>query len=80
MAPEGKEIMIGARRDPSFGPCLVVGAGGIHTEVLDDYAFLLAPVDETEARAMLAGLKLYPMLRGVRGEAPCDIDSSSIRF
>ena len=75
MAPEGKEIMIGARRDPAFGPCLVVGAGGVYTEVLDDYAFRLAPVDETEARDMLAELKSYPLLRGVRGEPASDVDS-----
>ena len=75
MAPEGREIMIGARRDPAFGPCLVVGAGGIHTEVLDDYAFLLAPADEAEARGMLAGLKCYPLLQGARGEAASDVES-----
>lgn len=75
MAPKGKEIMIGAKRDPTFGPCLIVGTGGIYTEVLDDYAFRLAPVDETEARGMLAELKLYPLLEGVRGEPPSDVDS-----
>ena len=75
MAPEGKEVMIGARRDPAFGPCLVVGAGGVYTEVLDDYAFRLAPVDEAEARGMLAELKSYPLLRGVRGETAADVDS-----
>ncbi len=75
MAPEGREIMIGAKRDPAFGPCLVVGAGGVYTEVLDDYAFLLAPADEAEARGMLAGLKCYPLLRGVRGEAASDVES-----
>ena len=75
MAPEGREIMIGARRDPAFGPCLVVGAGGVHTEVLDDYAFLLAPADEAEARGMLAGLRCYPLLQGARGEAASDVES-----
>ena len=75
MAPKGKEIMIGAKRDPTFGSCLIVGTGGIYTEVLDDYAFRLAPVDETEARGMLAELKLYPLLEGVRGETPSDVDS-----
>lgn len=75
MAPTGKEVMIGAKHDPTFGPCLIVGTGGIYTEVLHDYAFRLAPVDEVEAREMLAELKLYPLLEGVRGETPCDIDS-----
>ena len=75
MAPRGKEVMIGAKFDPTFGPCLIVGTGGIYTEVLNDFAFCLAPINEAEARQMLAGLKLYPLLEGVRGEGPCDIDS-----
>ena len=75
MAPKGKEVMIGAKFDPTFGPCLIVGTGSIYTEVLNDYAFRLAPINEAEARHMLAELKLYPLLEGVRGEAPCDIDS-----
>lgn len=75
MAPKGKEVMIGAKQDSVFGPCLIVGTGGIYTEVLNDYAFRLAPVNEAEAREMLAELKLYPLLEGVRGEAPSDIDS-----
>jgi acyl-CoA synthetase (NDP forming) len=75
MAPKGKEVMIGAKQDPTFGPCVIVGTGGIYTEVLNDYTFRLAPLNEFEARKMLAELKLYPLLEGVRGEAPCEIDS-----
>ena len=75
MAPKGKEVMIGAKQDPTFGPCIIVGTGGIYTEVLNDYTFRLAPLNEFEARKMLAELKLYPLLEGVRGEAPCEIDS-----
>lgn len=75
MAPKGQEIMIGAKRDAAFGPCLVVGAGGIYTEFLADYAFRLAPLDEDEARAMIAELKVAKLLAGVRGEAPCHLPS-----
>ena len=65
--------MLGARRDPVFGPCLVAGAGGVYTEVLGDYAFRLAPVDAGEARAMLGELRVAPILEGMRGEEPCDL-------
>ncbi|MBH61477.1 MAG: hypothetical protein CL569_03300 [Alphaproteobacteria bacterium] len=75
MAPKGKEVMIGAKHDPTYGPCVIVGTGGIYTEILNDYTFRLAPLTDVEAREMLAELKLYPLLEGVRGEAPCDIDS-----
>ena len=75
MAPKGKEVMVGAKHDPTFGPCVIVGAGGIYTEVLKDYTFRLAPLTGIEAREMLEELKLYPLLEGVRGEASCHIDS-----
>jgi acyl-CoA synthetase (NDP forming) len=71
MAPKGKELMIGAKRDPSFGPCLIVGAGGIYTEILGDYAFRLAPVTEAEARDMIAELAFSKILAGARGELAC---------
>ena len=75
MAPKGHEVMIGAKRDPVFGPCIVAGAGGIYTEYLEDFAFRIAPLSETEARGMLAELRLARILAGVRGELPCDLDS-----
>jgi len=75
MAPKGKELMIGAKRDPAFGPCLIVGAGGIYTEILDDYAFRLAPVTEAEARGMIAELAFSKILAGARGEPACHLPS-----
>lgn len=75
MAPKGKELMIGAKRDPSFGPCLIVGAGGIFTEILGDYAFRLAPVTEAEARDMIEELNFSKILAGVRGEPACHLPS-----
>ena len=74
MAPAGKELMIGAKRDPVFGPCLVLGAGGIYAEVIDDFAFRLAPVSKLEATQMLDELRCAPILRGVRGEQRCFLD------
>jgi acetyltransferase len=71
MAPAGKELMIGAKRDPVFGHCLVLGAGGIYAEVIDDFAFRLAPASRLEATQMLDELRCAPILRGVRGEQPC---------
>ena len=73
MASKGKEVMIGGKRDPVFGPCLILGTGGVYTEVLDDYVFRLAPVTESEAAEMIEELRLAPLLKGVRGEPPCHI-------
>lgn len=75
MAPRGKEVMVGARRDPVFGPCLVVGAGGIYTEVVDDFAFRIAPITERDAHEMIAELDFSKVLAGVRGESPCDVSA-----
>lgn len=75
MAPEGKELMLGAKRDPAFGPCLLLGAGGIYTEILRDYAFRLVPVSEDEAYEMIAELKISKILEGVRGEPACHLAS-----
>jgi len=75
MAPEGKEIMIGAKKDPVFGHCIVLGAGGTYTEVMKDYAFRIAPLSEEDARLMVSEINYYTLLKGVRGEPPCDIQS-----
>ena len=75
MAPAGKEVMIGAKKDPVFGHCIVIGSGGIYTEVLKDFAFRLAPLSEEDALSMLSELNIYPILKGIRGEPPCDIKS-----
>ena len=75
MASKGKEVMIGAKRDPVFGHCLILGSGGVYTEIFDDYSFRLAPITESEAETMVAELRLAPFLNGVRGEAACHIPS-----
>lgn len=65
---KGTEILLGLKRDPQFGPILVVGMGGIYTEVFKDVARGIVPVDLDEARQMIKSLKLYPILAGARGQ------------
>jgi acetyl-CoA synthetase (ADP-forming) len=71
----GKEVIIGMKRDPQFGPVIMVGLGGIFVEVLKDVSFRIAPLKKSDAKAMLAELKSYRILTGVRGEPSVDIDS-----
>ncbi len=72
MAEAGVELIVGLRRDASFGPAVVVGLGGVLTELLDDVAIRLAPVDRETALAMLAELRGARLLDGVRGSSPVD--------
>ncbi|MCI4365518.1 MAG: acetate--CoA ligase family protein, partial [Thermoplasmata archaeon] len=71
----GKEVLIGLQRDPGFGPIVVFGLGGIYVEVLRDVTFRLAPVRPLSARHMVESVKAFPLLQGVRGEAPSDLDA-----
>ena len=65
----GRELLLGLKRDPQFGPVVVAGAGGIYTEVLKDVARALAPITPDQAAKMLQSLQIYPILQGVRGQA-----------
>ncbi len=75
MAPRGREVIVGAQRDPQFGPLLMFGMGGIYVEVFKDVAFRLAPLCEADARAMVAETAAGQLLAGVRGEKPGDLDA-----
>ena len=75
MCRPGREVIIGGVRDPSFGPLIMFGLGGIYVDFLRDVAYGLAPMSEREARDMIGKTKAYTLLRGVRGEQPSDIDS-----
>ncbi len=71
----GVECILGARRDPVFGPVVMVGSGGVLAEVIDDVAFRKAPIDHAEAKRMIAGIKGARMLEGARGRPRCDADA-----
>ncbi|MBC7120179.1 MAG: acetate--CoA ligase family protein [Candidatus Methanosuratus sp.] len=75
MAPPGVETIIGAKRDPQFGPVLMFGLGGIFVEVFKDVSFRVAPIERQDAEEMVAELKAYPLLKGVRGRRPSDVGS-----
>jgi acyl-CoA synthetase (NDP forming) len=69
-APGSVELIVGCRRDPRFGPVLLVGLGGIFTEVMRDTAVALAPAAADEIESMLLGLRGSPLLTGARGREP----------
>jgi acetyl-CoA synthetase (ADP-forming) len=75
MAPASTEVIVGAVKDPQFGPALMFGLGGIFVEILRDVSFRIAPIDENEAREMISEIKAYPLLKGYRGLPPADIDA-----
>jgi acyl-CoA synthetase (NDP forming) len=70
MAPAGQEVVVGAVRDPDFGPMVMVGLGGIFVEVLADVAFRICPITRLDAAEMLAELKGAAILQGARGRKP----------
>jgi len=65
---QGVEIIIGAKKDPVFGPIVMFGIGGIFAEILKDISFRLAPITKTEAREMIKEIKGYKILKGYRGQ------------
>jgi acetate---CoA ligase (ADP-forming) len=75
MVQSGLEVIVGARRDPGFGPIIMFGQGGIYVEVLKDVTFRSAPVSRPEALEMMQDIRAYPLLLGVRGEQRRDIES-----
>jgi acetyltransferase len=75
MITGGKEVILGMSRDPQFGPLLMFGLGGIYIEVLKDVTFRIAPIGLGEAEEMVREIRSFPLLQGVRGERPVDINS-----
>jgi acyl-CoA synthetase (NDP forming) len=72
MAPRGQEMILGVTRDPTFGPMLMVGLGGIHVEVLRDIVFAPVPIGQEEALSLLGELQGAALLEGLRGAPPAD--------
>jgi acetate---CoA ligase (ADP-forming) len=74
---QGVELLVGARWDRRFGPVILVGLGGLFTEILSDVAVALAPVGAAEAEGLLLSLRAAPLLRGARGRPPLDVPATA---
>jgi acyl-CoA synthetase (NDP forming) len=74
MISGGVETVLGAHRDPVFGPVVMFGLGGVFIEVLRDVVFRPAPVNLDQAHAMIREIRGFPLLAGVRGKAGVDLD------
>ncbi len=73
MVTGGKEAVLGLTRDPTFGPVIMFGLGGIYVEVLKDISLRVCPLDPAEARSMIREIRSFPLFQGVRGEPPSDL-------
>lgn len=72
---EGVQCIIGMKRDPTFGPVIVFGLGGIFVEILKDASMRIAPVSKEEALAQIRDIQGLPLLMGARGTEPVDLDA-----
>ena len=75
LASGGVELALGIVRDPTFGPLVLVAAGGVLVELLGDRRLAFPPLDEAGARRLIDGLQVRPMLDGVRGSPASDVDA-----
>jgi acetyl-CoA synthetase (ADP-forming) len=75
MVPPTTEVIVGAIKDPQFGPAVMFGLGGVFVELLKDVTFRIAPVTLAEALEMITEVKAYPLLRGYRNTPPVDVDA-----
>lgn len=75
MITGGIELIVGCRWDPQFGAVVLVGSGGVLVEILEDVQMAIAPVAETQAKQLIARLRVAPVLLGARGRKPADIDA-----
>ena len=75
MVTGGTEMIVGVTRDPTLGPAVMVGTGGVFTEVLADTSVRPLPLDEADAYEMIKSLKGFPLLDGARGRPPADVDA-----
>jgi acetyltransferase len=76
-AREGLEVLLGARRDRSFGPVVAFGAGGIATEVMDDVALRVAPISAPAAHRLIGETRIGRVLSGFRGQPAADLEALS---
>lgn len=75
MLSGGVETILGVQRDPVFGPLVMFGLGGVFVESLKDVTFRVAPFGVEEAHRMIREINAYPILTGLRGQPPSDLDS-----
>lgn len=71
---DGIEMIVGTKKDPVFGTVMLVGMGGTTAELFKDKRLEFPPLNEKLARQMLKSLKIYPLLKGYRGDSPKNID------
>ena len=75
MAKGGIEVIMGASRDPNFGPMVMFGLGGTFVEAMKDVTFRVAPMWEISAEEMIRSIKAFRILQGLRGKPPADIEA-----
>lgn len=75
MVETGVEMFVGLKRDPEFGPVVLLGFGGVLAETIADVQFALPPFSAAHARRCIERMKLWPLLKGVRGARPTDVDA-----
>jgi len=71
----GVETLVGVADDPTFGPLVAFGSGGVETEVLRDVAFRIAPLSERDIEGLMHAIKSFPLLQGYRGRPAADVDA-----
>lgn len=74
MVPGQRELVVGLTRDAQFGPCVMLGIGGVMTEVFEDTAFRMAPFGKIEAKDMIEELRFKTIFGAFRGQKPVDMD------
>lgn len=71
----GIELIIGVKKDPVLGRLIMIGAGGIYTEILKDSVFRILPIGKNDAREMISELKIHPILKGARGSQAINLEA-----
>lgn len=74
-SPAYLELIVGGKTDPQFGPMIMVGLGGIYTEILKDMSICICPATKEDIHDMISSLKTYPLLKGARGQRGINLSS-----
>ena len=77
MVPKGIELIVGLQNDPQFGPVLMLGLGGIYTEIFKDVSFRVLPITKADVLDMINDLKAKEILKGFRGAEPVNLEMLS---